>query len=120
MRPITVAMIWCAVLLFLVLVFMAIFMLGITMSDGGKDGGGLGTPGVDHSPGMTEKNYIVLMLFLWLCLAAGIYDLLYAVFARYYSDKGIVTEPDPLGGRWKYAFLILIFATLITSSGNNG
>jgi hypothetical protein len=120
MRLVTVVMIWCAVLLFLVLVFMAIVMLGVTMSDGGNVGVGHLAPGEDRSPVMTEKNYIGLMLFLWLCLVAGIYDLLYAVFTRYYTDKGIVTEPDPLGGRWKYAFLIIIFSTLITSAGNKG
>lgn len=120
MRPITVAMIWCAVLLFLVLVFMAIFVTGVTLSDGGNVGGGQETPGEDRVPGMTENSYIGLLLFLWLCLAAGIYDILYAVFTRYYSDKGIVTEPDPLGGRWKYALLFLIFTILITSAGNNG
>lgn len=119
MRPVTVAMIWCAVLLFLVLVFMAIVMLGVTMSDGGKEGVGHGTPGEDGLPGMTENSYIGLMLFLWLCLVAGIYDLLYAVFTRYYSDKGIFIEPDPLGGRWKYVILFLIFTTLVTSAGNN-
>jgi len=111
MRPVTMVLIWGAVLFFLVLLFMGMILLG-------------GMQGLAVKPddrllaGIPENSYLGLLFFLWFCLVAGIYDLLYAVFRKFYAGRGIAVGPDPLGGVWKYAFLFLISFPFI--SGGNG